>query len=213
MLILCIADVERDVGMKNLSPKEAITILEGMRIDIPLPKAAVTQIKRNLALDMAINALNCSEIPNNSDTISRQAAIDALKTDMASLDHIIKGMSAYDVRLDAYVSQRNQVDCDIDTISNLPPAQPVQRWVPCSERLPEEREWIGTKRFGTTISDEVYVTFEAPDGQRFTDHISFQNGKLSASDAERMRVWYKGAKPVAWMPLPEPWKGEEDEAD
>ena len=86
-------------------------------------------------------------------------------------------------------------------------------WIPCSERLPEEHEWVGTKRFGTTISDEVYVTFEAPDGQRFTDHISFQNGKLSASDAERMRVWYKGAKPVAWMPLPEPWKGEEDEAD
>jgi len=79
MLILCIADVERDVGMKNLSPKEAITILEGMRIDIPVPKAAVTQIKRNLALDMAINALNCSEIPNNSDTISKQQAIDALR--------------------------------------------------------------------------------------------------------------------------------------
>lgn len=87
------------------------------------------------------------------------------------------------------------------------------KWTLCSERMPEEHEWIGTKRFGTTISDEVYVTFEAPDGQRFTDHISFQNGKLSASDAERMRVWYKGAKPVAWMPLPEPWKGEEDEAD
>ena len=65
MLILCIADVGRGVGMKNLSPKEAITILEGMRIDIPVPKAAVTQIKRNLALDMAINALNCSEFPNN----------------------------------------------------------------------------------------------------------------------------------------------------
>ena len=87
------------------------------------------------------------------------------------------------------------------------------KWTLCSKRMPEEHEWIGTKRFGTTISDEVYVTFEAPDGQRFTDHISFQNGKLSASDAERMRVWYKGAKPVAWMPLPEPWKGEEDEAD
>jgi len=64
--------------MKNLSPKEAITILEGMRIDIPVPKAAVTQRKRNVALDMAINALNCSEIPNSSDSISRQAAIDVL---------------------------------------------------------------------------------------------------------------------------------------
>ena len=73
-----------------------------------------------------------------SDLIDRQAAIDALKNDMASLDHIIKGMSAYDVRLDAYVSQRNQVNCDIDTINNLPTAQPEQRtgkWIKghCSE--------------------------------------------------------------------------------
>jgi len=69
MMTRCIVDAEKDVGMKNLSPKEAITILEDMRIDIPVPKAAATQIKKNLALDMAINALNCSEIPNNSDTI------------------------------------------------------------------------------------------------------------------------------------------------
>ena len=58
------------------------------------------------------------------DLIDRQAAIDALKNDMASLDHIINGMSTNDVRLDAYVSQRNQVNYDIYTINNLPPAQP-----------------------------------------------------------------------------------------
>lgn len=85
------------------------------------------------------------------------------------------------------------------------------KWTPCNNCMPEEHEWIGTKRFGTTISDEVYVTFEAPDGQRFADHISFQNGKLSRSDAERMRVWYKGAKPIAWKPLPESWKGSVEE--
>ena len=61
--------------MKSLSPEEAIAILSDMKIDIPVPKAAVTQIKRNVALDMAISALSCSEIPNSSDTISRQAAI------------------------------------------------------------------------------------------------------------------------------------------
>lgn len=89
--------------------------------------------------------------------------------------------------------------------------QPEQQWIFCSERMPEEREWIGTKRFGTTISDEVYITFEAPDGQRFVDHISFQNGKLSRSDAEKMRVWYKGAKPIAWQPFPESYKGDSNE--
>ena len=55
--------------------EEAIVILSDMKIDIPVPKAATTQRKRNVALDMAISALKCSEIPNNSDTISRQAAI------------------------------------------------------------------------------------------------------------------------------------------
>ena len=58
------------------------------------------------------------------DLISRQAAIDALENDKAALDKIIKGMSAMDVRLDAYVSQRNQVVYDIYAIKQLPPIQP-----------------------------------------------------------------------------------------
>lgn len=98
-------------------------------------------------------------------------------------------------------------------IDEAPTIVPEQDWTLCSKRMPEEHEWIGTKHFGTTISDEVYVTFETPDGQRFADHISFQNGKLSRLDAEIMREWHKGAKPIAWKPQPEPWKGEEDEAD
>ena len=92
-----------------------------------------------------------------------------------------------------------------------PPAQPEQRWILCSERMPEEQEWIGTKEFGTTISNEVYVTFETTDGQRFAKHISFQNGKLSPVDEQRMKVWFKGAKPIAWMPLPEPYREERTE--
>lgn len=93
-------------------------------------------------------------------------------------------------------------------IDEAPTIVPEQDWTLCSERMPEEREWIGTKQFGTTISDEVYVTFETPDGQRFADHISFQNGKLNHSDVEKMRVWYRGAKPIAWQSFPEPYKGD-----
>lgn len=79
-------------------------------------------------------------------------------------------------------------------------------WIPVSKRMPEEHKWLGTERFGTTISDEVYVTLETPDGERFTKHLSFQNGGLSRTDQERMKVLYKGAVPIAWMPLPEPYK-------
>ena len=83
-------------------------------------------------------------------------------------------------------------------------------WIPTSEKLPEEREWIGTKQFGTTISDEVYVTFETPKGDRFTKHLSFQNGKLSVADQQMINAFYKGSIPVAWIPLPEPYKAESE---
>jgi hypothetical protein len=86
-------------------------------------------------------------------------------------------------------------------------------WIPASERLPEEREWIGTKQFVTTISDEVYVTFETPKGDRFTKHLSFQNGKLSVADQQMINAFYKGSVPVAWMPLPEPYKAEREDKE
>jgi hypothetical protein len=85
------------------------------------------------------------------------------------------------------------------------------KWIPVSEKMPEEHEWIGTKRFGTTMSNEVYVTFETPKGDRFAKHLSFQNGKLSLADQQRINAFYKGSVPVAWMPLPEPYKGGKEE--
>jgi hypothetical protein len=100
---------------------------------------------------------------------------------------------------------REAVDMAIKALEKDP------KWIPVSKRLPEEREWIGTKQFGTTISDEVYVTLETPDGERFTRHLFFQNGGLSQNDKDHMRVWYKGAVPIAWMPLPSPFEPQESE--
>jgi len=92
----------------------------------------------------------------------------------------------------------------IDWINEAPTIEVEQHWVLMSEKMPEEHEWLGTKRFGTTKSDEVYVTFESPNGERFCQHLSFQNGGLSAYDQSIIDALYKGSKPVAWMPLPEP---------
>ena len=155
-----------------------------------------------------------------TDTISRQKAIDdeqKLINKEQAIDKIKKRLFETAVNNVGIKQNIDETLADVaenrleNWFNELPSIQPEQRWIPCSERMPEEREWIGTKRFGTTISDEVYVTFESPDGQRFADHISFQNGKLSRSDAERMRVWYKGAKPIAWTPLPEPYRGGDSE--
>lgn len=80
----------------------------------------------------------------------------------------------------------------------------IPRWIQCSERMPKEHEWLGTKRFGTTKSDEVYVTFETPKGERFCKHVSFQNGKVSGYDQRFIDAICKGSRPVAWKPLPDP---------
>ena len=75
MLIHCTADAEKDADMKRLKSEEAITILKDMKVDIPVPKAAVTQIKRNAAIEMAIDALKAQA---DGDTISRKAAIEEI---------------------------------------------------------------------------------------------------------------------------------------
>ena len=62
--------------------------------------------------------------------------------------------------------------------------------------MSEEHEWIGTKKFGTTISDEVYVTFENLNGERFAKHLSFQNGKLSGFNQSKIDTFYKGSRPI-----------------
>ena len=93
----------------------------------------------------------------------------------------------------------------IKRIANIPP-QEEPSWIPVSDGLPEEHEWIGTKDFGTTISDEVYVTFEDPNGKRFCKHLSFHNGKPSPYDQMEIDAWHKGAIPIAWKPLPKPYQ-------
>ena len=96
---------------------------------------------------------------------------------------------------------------EADAETRLMSLNPEPHWSLCSERMPEEHEWLGMKRFRTTKSDEVYVTFENPKGERFCKHLSFQNGKLSAFDQSTIDAFFKGSRPVAWKPMPEPYKG------
>lgn len=86
----------------------------------------------------------------------------------------------------------------------------VMGWIPVSEGLPEEHEWIGTKEFGTTISDTVLVTFDVVE-TRIVKPMRLQNGELSRADKNTMDAFYKGCKMIAWMPLPEPYKGEDND--
>ena len=132
-----------------------------------------------------------------NDFISRQEAIKR-----ATADHdFYRGAT-----LPTDKARRDELLNVMCWLNELPSVGP--QWTLCSEKMPEEHEWIGTKKFGTTISDKVYVTFENPKGERFCRHLCFENGKLSPSDQQTIDVWYKESVPIAWMPFPEPYKGD-----
>ena len=90
----------------------------------------------------------------------------------------------------------------IETLRKLPSAQPEQQWIPCSERLPEaETMYFRPKhRYLCQRKNEMFV------GARFCE----PNGML-----KEWWDWYgtkiRDEDVIAWMPLPEPWRGEEHE--
>ena len=71
----------------------------------------------------------------------------------------------------------------IEAISMAIRTLEAQQWIPCSERLPKKdgRYLCTYSDFGTCVDFGLYA-----DGQ-----------------------WI--VEPIAWMPLPEPWRGEKDE--
>ena len=126
------------------------------------------------------------------DLISRQAAIDAFglseKTRKYGGDH-----SGYDTRM-LYEIQ--------DILEGLPSAQPEQRWIPCSERLPD----IG----GHHVSDPciVYCSNGAYGFAELEENIFGQVGWNCERDDEYHEPL---GEVLAWMPLPEPYKGGEQD--
>lgn len=84
-----------------------------------------------------------------------------------------------------------------------------QQWIPCSERLPEEKDAGILKKLGTEKRSEYVLATVEVNGERMTVTACTYDG-----------VWHwdkKYAFPdykiTAWMPLPEPWKGGPDETD
>lgn len=85
----------------------------------------------------------------------------------------------------------------------------VQKWIPVTERLPEERDSFFAKFYGTErwadgmflkISKEILTCVEYTDGTIAVKALHTTDGK-----------WHLGfhqAKVTHWMPLPEPLKGE-----
>ena len=85
------------------------------------------------AVRIAFSALNCSEIPNSSDSISRQAAIDALDVLCQEHRYRIPGKGeTYSQYNEAWQDALGRAE---GAIGNLPSAQPERTCVNCGRTV------------------------------------------------------------------------------
>ena len=101
----------------------------------------------------------------------------------------------------------NQKDKSVspNDIMRFPSAQPEQHWIPCSERLPEEY-------------CECLVTYKSDGDQMFMDIVEYEPSFEFDHEKNRFKGNWLFAddcrsvnpKVIAWMPLPEPARLEND---
>lgn len=124
-------------------------------------------------------------MPKCADCISRQAALDEVES-------IVDTMSVC-ISMDECRGMRRMKKSVLERIEALPSAQ---RWIPVTERLPEEpfgcivTVW-DTNPFTMDEFENVLPYFVGWDGEQWNDG----DGELCPFEV------------IAWMPLPESWKG------
>ena len=137
-----------------------------------------------------------------------QEAIEVIDT----LLHLMCG----EEREDGYKPTMEEMSNSMDLLKNLANKADSFEWIPVSERLPDEHDSLFAKFYGTdkwndalwkTQSKEVLVTVEFEYGIRSVTSSYTTDDKWEIEK----RVKFRKCKVVAWMPLPEPYKENEDE--
>lgn len=114
-----------------------------------------------------------------SDLIDRQAAIDALGE---------KPFAGTGDEYDYEQGLQNQWERDVVAIKILPSAQPETQWIPCSERLPKEKQSVlVTDGFVIWVCDII----STDEGYKWEDSHGY---------------WLDLDEWIAWMKLPELYK-------
>ena len=124
-----------------------------------------------------------------SDLISRQKAVDAMRRHRALF---CKNRIEFMALPKDEKARVDEIDNCISDLVNAPDAEPERRWIPVTEALPEE---------------DIDVLLQFP----HTMGVGYQEDgcwNIITCDDLYSGLDEADTKPIAWMPLPEPWKGE-----
>ena len=182
-----IPDKDTARALNDLARHKAIVrILNDIRMDMEI--CEIEGWDKNEYLNLIRQLINSIGGKTMNDSISRQAAIDAVD----AIGHIAT-MPDGDKCI-----RRSAVKY---TLSMLPPAQPEQRWIPVSERLPELDE--------DGYSQKVLACYGNYSGCDILEYRATEGiGKWYIGDMDESPEDI-GIMVLAWMPLPEKYKGEQ----
>lgn len=142
-----------------------------------------------------------------SDLIRREDAIKAT-IDVTTYDNV----EAVVIHCDASVADSEGwlggIRDALRAIEDVPSAEQERRWIPVTEKLPEDKYWyLGIFKESDT-GYCISIPFVCYYAGRKTIITTKDCWILRGYDDIFLSEYYKNLECAAWMPLPEPWRGE-----
>ena len=132
------------------------------------------------------------------DVISRQATINA-----------VKRIHPVDTDYDCTLYDKVDVMYVLDEMPSVIPQEPS--WIPVSEKLPEDGIYLVTVE-RTTGKPRVEVMSFAKDLNKVDDY-DFPEHKCGWYEYDSEYGYWEDTDVIAWMPLPQPYKGESEDKE
>ena len=139
-------------------------------------------------------------------------------SDMISRDRVLS-LLGLDYNDYVYIDKR-ELAKRVEKIKGVDLDRPQGEWIPCSERLPDDLEvvnitWINHRpmTYYADIKDEPFTATAIHYKDKWWWYSPICEDLLEEYGKSECDKMDSAIEVLAWMPLPEPWKGADDEAN